>query len=168
MMRAAILVLLLAAGCSSESTAPADLAVGPSDCTLVLSGDLSGTIACVARLCRRPTGDGLELYGPTPRDPDVSLGVDGPFAVGRSYAAADLQTFSAVATKGFSSVRYAAGPAVAGSSVTLTLSDVEWKPDDVCPTGGVVHGSAHVALVESSTDDGGTSPSGHATLDAMF
>jgi hypothetical protein len=167
-MRAAVLVLVLVlAGCSSESAAPADLGAEPA-CMFVLSGDISGTVQCFARLCRRPTGDALDLYGPTPRDPETGFSVDGPFTVGRTYAAADLQTFSAVATKGFSSVSYVAGPAVAGSTVTLTLTDVEWKPDDICPTGGVVHGSAHIGLVESLTDDGGTQPPGHVALDATF
>ena len=133
-----------------------------------LSGDLSGTVQCQARLCRRPTGDALDLYGSTPRGPETAFSVDGPFTVGQSYGAADLQTFSAVATQGFSSVSYVAGPAVAGSTVTLTLTDVEWKPDDTCPTGGVVHGSAHVGLVESLAADGGTQPPGHVALDATF
>jgi hypothetical protein len=133
-----------------------------------LSGDISGTAQCLARLCRRPTGDALDLYGPTPRDPEAGFSVDGPFTVGKRYAAAGLQTFSAMATKGFSSVSYVAGPAVAGSTVTLTLTDVEWKPDDICPTGGIVHGTAQLGLIEAVTDDGGTQPPGHVTLDATF
>jgi len=167
MMRGAALLLLLA-GCSSESAAPADLGAGPSECMFALSGDLSGTIECEARLCRRSTGDGLDLYGPTPRGPEAAFGVDQPFAVGHIYTAADLQSFSAVATQGFTSVKYVAAPQIVGSTVTLTLTDVEWKPDDVCPTGGIVHGSAQLGLIEAVTDDGGTQPPGHVTLDATF
>jgi hypothetical protein len=175
MMRGAVLVLILA-GCSAES-APLDLAVGPTDlaagptpCMFVVSGDVSvsGTSGCYARLCRGPTSDGLNLSGRIPPGPFADFGVDGPFSVGRSYAAGDLKTFNVVVRKGFTSVSYVAGPQIVGSTATLTLTDVGWKADDTCLTGGVVHGTAQIGLIESLTDDGGTQPPGHVMLDATF
>ncbi len=166
-MRGAVLVLILA-DCSSESAAPPDLAAEPPACMFVLSGDVSGTDGCYPRLCRGPTGDGIDLSGLTPRGPEADFCVDGPFTIGRSYTAADLKTFNAVVRKGFSTVSYLAGHQVFDSTVTITLTDVEWKADDTCPTGGVVHGTAQIGLIESVTDDGGTQPPGHVMLDATF
>lgn len=134
----------------------------------VLSGDLSDTIGCHPRFCRGAAGDGIDIYGPTPRDPEASFGVDQSFTLGRSYSAADLQTFSAVVRKGFSDVSYVAGNQVVGSTVTLTLTDVEWTASDTCPTGGVVNGTAQIGLIESLTDDGGAQPPGRVMLDATF
>jgi hypothetical protein len=181
MTRGAVLVLILA-GCSSESTAPPDLAVGPPDlvvgppdlaagptgCVFVLSGDVSGTEWCYARLCRAPTGDGLNIYGRTPSSPEAVFGVDQTFLVDRSYAAGDLKTFNAAVSKGFSGGSYVAGHQIVGSTVTLTLTDVEWKAGDTCPTGGVVHGSVQIGLIESLTDNGGAQSPGHVMLDATF
>ena len=86
---------------------------------------------------------------------------------GRSYTASDLTTFIADGRPLTSTVSYVAGKQVIGSSVTLTLTDVEWNANDSCPTGGIVHGTAHVVLVESPTD-GGTTTLGRVMLDATF
>src|SRR5262249_5855430 len=141
-MRGAVLLLLLA-GCSSETPlAQLDLAVGPPTCTFMLSGDVSGTIICNPEFCRAPTGDLLQIHGSLPPDPLVNFGVDGPFVQGRSYTAADLSSFNAFANKGFEEVTYVAGNQVPGSTVTLTITDVEWNANDLCPTEGNVHGTA--------------------------
>jgi hypothetical protein len=172
-MSRTVLVLLLLAGCSSESAAPADLAAGPPECMFVLGGAGSGTLGCSQRFCGQPTSGDLQLYGRTPNGPIVDLALDGPFMLGRSYTGADLKTFNASYREFSSPTTYVAGSSVAGSTVTLTITDAEQNPDASCgPNGdGTAHGSAHIGLVESDydLDAGMSSPGpGRLTIDATF
>lgn len=161
-----LLLALLLAGCSSESAAPTDLAAPPA-CMFVLSGDWPGMMSCQARFCRGPAGDALSIYGFLTSGPEVNFALAGPFTPGRSYTAADLTFSGGFRANHFRPV-YVAGNQIAGSTVTLTIDDIEPNNNLGCASGnGTAHGSAHVGLVEDP-GDGGTTGTGHVTLDATF
>jgi hypothetical protein len=174
MMRRGVILLLLLAGCSSESTAPADLAAGPSSCMYGLGGALSGSLVCEQRFCRQPTGDGLRLFGPTPNALNSDFTPDGQLTFGKSYGGADLKTWDAGYRElSSATVSYVAGNSVANSTVSITITGFEPNADTQCgPSGnGTAHGSAHIGLVESvrDVDAGVWSPgSGRATIDVTF
>jgi hypothetical protein len=162
-----VLVLLLLAGCSSESAAPPDLAAGPVAC--MFSGDAPDA-RCYQRFCRQPTSDNLQLYDVLPIGPIAEFALDGQqFTLGRSYTATDLTTFRA-SFRTFSGPTYAAGSSVAGSTLTLTITDAVQNPGETCgPSGdGTAHGSAHIGLIEVLDADAGARTPGHATVDAVF
>jgi hypothetical protein len=174
MMRGAVLLLLFA-GCSSESVAPPpDLAVSPPDlaadqtrCRYATS-NLSDTVdLCYVRFCRSPASDALDIYSVALWGPEMDFTINGGFTLGRSYTATDLTTFSGQYLNTNVDVRYSAGNDVAGSTVTLNITDVEWSANDACPTLGIAHGTAHVVLIES-LPDGGTTVPVPMVVDATF
>lgn len=169
-MRGAVLMVLLA-GCSSESTTvPADLAA-PA-CTFLVNGNAPGT-PCSQRFCRQPTSDTLVLYDALPIGPQGTFVLAGPFTLGRGYTAAELQTFTVGYREGFGGPSYEAGSSLAGSTLTITITDVELSSDTQCgPSGnGKAHGTAHIGLVEALRDaDAGVTSAGpgRLTVDATF
>jgi len=116
------------------------------------------------RYCHQPTADSLELYAVTGRA-DISFGVNGLFAPGRSYAAADLSRFSGFAERG--SARYTADNTIGGSTASLALTDM--AANGCMPVSfGVAHGTATAELVEMLDTDGGTASPRHLTINATF
>lgn len=176
-MRCAPLLLLLA-GCSSSTTAPSDLSVPPSDlavfpCSFVFQGDAAATFGCnpvTPMLCRPTAFDSLQILSrsdtPYAR---AELEINGRFTPGMSYAGADLKSVNFDA--GLGGVEYGAGAPLSGWTVALTITNiVDPPPPGMDPCGGSAHGSAHVAMVEKLTNDGGMTSTGarRVTLDLTF
>jgi hypothetical protein len=158
---------LLLAGCSSPRSSTADLAMAPDmsqACTIVASGDVTMSIACRNFLCHPPGYEDLDLAGPVDMPEDhASFDVDGAFAL-RSYAAADLKRFD-LGLRSDAGTTYRAQPTMAGSTVSLTLSNIV-EPGDPCT--GVAHGSAQATLVEIDPLTGMPSATGRVTATITF
>ncbi len=168
MMRAAAFLFLLAGRSSESSIAVLDLSA-PAPCTFTFSGDQSGSLSCEKiYLCFHGGANVFRLDEPTGLA-ELVFAVEGQFSAGRTYGAADLQSFSAsLGGPRLFSDSYAAGNLVSGSTVTLTLTDV-LANTDTCPgNGGTAHGTARVGMIEQLNDDGGAQSPGHLTLDATF
>jgi hypothetical protein len=176
MLRGLMLVLLLT-GCSSKDAATMDMSAAPPDmswpCLFAWSGDNeSGSARCLAQMCLLPSSDTMIRSYSTAGRVEVAFTLGGPFTPGRSYAAADLKSFSAMgdfAVGPPGNDVFVAGSQVGGSTVTLTVADVDPGAPQNCPLGdGAAHGSAQLGLVELINDDGGARAPRHVTLDVTF
>jgi hypothetical protein len=173
-----VLSLLLAGGCSSGITGPADMSAAADlsastvgdmsgSCTFVFSGDATLTVACRPFLCH-PTGgsyESLDLAGPVDNTylAHAAFNVDGALAI-KSYTNAELMQVDVGLT--VNGVRYLVnGPF---GTASLTITDVTQPSADPCD--GTAHGSAQASLVEIVDVDAGgqVQGPGRVTLNATF
>jgi hypothetical protein len=136
-------------------------------CTMGATGDATLAVDCRVSLCHPTTNDyeSISLIGPVDQPiAHLLFEVDGVFAP-RSYVPADLRAFDVdLATN--NGTHYAANNALAGSSLTATLTGL--TAPVMSPCDGVPHGSATATLIEYSQTTGMATGTGRATMTVSF
>jgi hypothetical protein len=166
-----VLLLALLAGCSSSSSTSgaSDLAAPPDltmACMMGATGDATLASDCRVSLCHPTSNDyeSISSIGPVAQPiAHLLFEVNGVFAL-RSYVAADLRAFDAdVASNG---KHYAANDALAGSSVTATITALTAPVTTPCD--GIPHGTATATLIEYDQSTGMATGTGRATMTVSF